>query len=66
MDAVQDQADPRGEVHFSQSTIATLLGVSRQSVNEALGRLRDQDVVETGYRYIRVIDRERLGVVAPG
>ncbi len=65
-DLLLEEADGRGEVHFSQSTIATLLGVSRQSVNEALGRLRDQDVVETGYRYIRVIDRGRLGVVATG
>lgn len=65
-DLLLEEADLRGEVHFSQSTIATLLGVSRQSVNEALGRLRDQDVVETGYRYIRVIDRGRLGVVATG
>lgn len=65
-DLLLEEADSRGEVHFSQSTIATLLGVSRQSVNEALGRLRDQRVVETGYRYIRVIESERLAVVASG
>lgn len=65
-DLLLEEADTRGEVHFSQSTIATLLGVSRQSVNEALGRLRDQGVAETGYRYIRVLDRDRLAVVASG
>lgn len=65
-DLLLEEADSRGEVHFSQSTIATLLGVSRQSVNEALGRLRDQGVVETGYRYIRVMKSDRLAVVAAG
>lgn len=65
-DLLLEEADDRGEVHLSQSTIATLLGVSRQSVNEALSRLRDQNVVETGYRHIRVLDGDRLGVVAGG
>lgn len=63
-DLLLEEADRTGEVHLSQSTIATLLGVSRQSVNEALGRLRDQKVVETGYRHIRVLNSERLGIVA--
>lgn len=63
-DLLLEEADKTGEVHLSQSTIATLLGVSRQSVNEALGRLRDQKVVETGYRHIRVLNPERLGIVA--
>jgi CRP-like cAMP-binding protein len=63
-DLLAEEADDRGEVRLSQSTIATLLGVSRQSVNEALGRLRDQNVVETGYRHIRVLDADRLAVVA--
>jgi hypothetical protein len=35
-------------------------------VNEALGRLRDQEIVETGYRNIRVLDAAKLGVVANG
>lgn len=62
-DLLLEEADRSGEVHLSQSTIATLLGVSRQSVNEALGRLRDQKVVETGYRHIRVLNLERLAIV---
>lgn len=65
-DLLLEEADRTGEVHLSQSTIATLLGVSRQSVNEALGRLRDQRLVETGYRHIRVLDQKRLEVVANG
>jgi CRP-like cAMP-binding protein len=59
-DLLGEEADRRGDVNLSQTTIATLLGVSRQSVNEALSRLRDQEAVETGYRHIRVLDAEKL------
>lgn len=59
-DLLEEEADGRGDVRLSQTTIATLLGVSRQSVNEALGRLREQGAVETGYRHIRVLDSEKL------
>lgn len=51
-------------VRLSQATIANLLGVSRQSVNEALARLKEQNLVGTGYRTIRVLDRESLALVA--
>lgn len=63
-DLLAEEADRRKDVTLSQSTIAALLGVSRQSVNEALGRLRDQDLVETGYRRIRVLDPEKLAAIA--
>ena len=59
-----DEADAYGEVHLSQSSLATLLGASRQSVNEALSDLRRRGMAETGYRRIRVVDRDALtGVV---
>lgn len=63
-DLLAEEAETRSEIALSQSTIATLLGVSRQSVNEALGRLRDQDLVETGYRRIRILDRDKLAGIA--
>ena len=63
-DLLAEEGSRRRDVTLSQSTIATLLGVSRQSVNEALGRLRDQELVETGYRRIRVLDAERLARIA--
>jgi len=52
-----DDADKRGEVKLSQSAIATLLGASRQSINEALAEFKASDAIETGYRTIRVLDR---------
>lgn len=61
-----DEADGNGGVHLSQSAIATLLGASRQTVNEALSDLRREEAVETGYRHIRVKDRDKLShVVQP-
>ena len=59
-----DEADAKGAVHLSQSAIATLLGASRQTVNEALSDLRHDDVVETGYRRILVKDRTQLATLA--
>jgi CRP-like cAMP-binding protein len=59
-----DEADGRGEVHLSQSAIATLLGASRQSVNEALAELRRAGAVETGYRVVKVLDREAAAATA--
>ena len=43
-----DEADQFGEVHLSQGSLATLLGASRQSVNEALSELRRSGAAETG------------------
>lgn len=63
-DLLGEEADVRGDIRLSQTTIATLLGVSRQSVNEALGRLREQGAVETGYRHIRVLDSDRLARIS--
>lgn len=51
-----DEADDHGEVHLAQQGIARLLGVSRQSVNEAIGELKERGVVETGYRLIHLVD----------
>ncbi len=59
-----DEADRYGEVHLSQSSLATLLGASRQSVNEALSSLRADNLVETGYRVVRVLDEDGLADIA--
>jgi CRP-like cAMP-binding protein len=59
-----DESDAYGEVHLSQSALATLLGASRQSVNEALSDLRRRGMAETGYRVIRVLDTAGLARIA--
>jgi len=61
-----DEADDRGEIHLSQAAIAGLLGASRQSVNEALSELRARGAVETGYRLIRLVDRDAARTAATG
>lgn len=63
-DLLAEEAMLQRKVPLSQSSIATLLGVSRQSVNEALGELREGGIVETGYRMIEVMDLDALRAVA--
>lgn len=59
-----DEADGFGEVHLSQSSLATLLGASRQSINEALSEFRKAGLVETAYRMVRVLDQDELATIA--
>ena len=59
-----DEADAYGEVHLSQSSIADLLGASRQSVNEALASFKVDGAIDTGYRLIQVADAELLAGIA--
>ena len=59
-----DEADDFGEVHLSQTSLADLLGASRQSVNEALAGFRVSGAIETGYRVIRVLDEDSLATVS--
>ena len=63
-DLLLEESERRREMNISQATIAALLGVSRQSVNEALGRLREVEAVATGYRTIHIIDIDKLTEVA--
>ena len=60
---VLDEADRYGEVRLSQTSLANLLGASRQSVNQALSELKRKGALETGYRIIRVVDREALEAI---
>lgn len=63
-DLLVEESRPNSEVRLSQATIAALLGVSRQSVNEALGKLRDDGVIETGYRRVAILDESALRAAA--
>lgn len=63
---VEESKKQNGDIELSQSAIATLLGASRQTVNEAIGTLRELGAIETGYRQITVVDPEMLSGVASG
>jgi CRP-like cAMP-binding protein len=63
---IEESTKGKPEIELSQAAIATLLGSSRQTVNEAIGTLRDMGAVETAYRKIAVVDPEKLDDVAAG
>ncbi len=65
-DLVAEEARHSPRVEISQAAIAVLLGVTRQSVNQAVARLRAAGVVATGYRKIEVLDAGRLAAIAGG
>jgi len=49
-----------GKVQATQSDLARLLGVTRSSLQRALGHLQDEGTVRTGYGVIIVADRAKL------
>jgi CRP/FNR family transcriptional regulator, cAMP and macrophage regulator len=63
---VEESERNAGAVELSQAAIAALLGASRQTVNEAIGTLRELGAIETGYRKITVVDADLLCEVAAG
>ena len=60
-DLILDEGESVG---LSQAAIASLLGASRQSVNEAVGELKAAGLITTGYRRIDILDRAGLRLVA--
>lgn len=54
-----DQA-PRGELRVTQEVIAVMLGVRREGVTEALGRLQHDGAIRCARGKIRVLDRALL------
>ncbi|MEX0827035.1 MAG: Crp/Fnr family transcriptional regulator [Acidimicrobiia bacterium] len=66
-DLLVEEASKTGpDLQLSQAAVATLLGSSRQTVNEAVRTLRDMGAINTGYRMISVVDSEKLNEVAAG
>jgi len=51
---------PGHELHVSHQLIAEMLGVRREGISAAAGKLQDAGVIHTGRRSIAVSDRERL------
>lgn len=64
--ATADDTDAQGRevARLSHATIAQLLGVRRQSVSRAMGRMRKRGLVEGGYREIILADVEGLHALA--
>ena len=63
-DLLHEESKEASDVELSQAAIATLLGASRQTVNESLATLKKMEAVETGYRRIIVLDRDLIARVA--
>lgn len=63
---IEESTHNSGSIELSQAAIGILLGASRQTVNEALGTLRELGAIETGYRRITVVDADTLTRVAAG
>jgi CRP-like cAMP-binding protein len=63
-DLLTEESRKHGDIELSQAAIATLLGVSRQSVNEALGAIRRTGAIATAYRKIEVVDADALVRIA--
>jgi len=63
-DLILEESRHTDTVQLSQAAIATLLAVSRQTVNESVARLKELGAVETGYRSIQVVDRLAVSEVA--
>ncbi|MDQ4142449.1 MAG: Crp/Fnr family transcriptional regulator, partial [Actinomycetota bacterium] len=54
------------EFCFSQSTLASMLGVHRSSVSSLLKDFEAQGLLEMSYRRIRILDAESLSAIACG
>ncbi len=64
--ALMGAADESGRVEISQSGLASLLGVGRQTINRALADLMAAGFVRTGYRYIEILDSDGLSALFEG
>lgn len=57
-------ADGQFSVRLSQSEIASLLAVSRQSLNKSLGDFEERGLLRRSYRRIELIDVDGISVIA--
>lgn len=62
-DLLLEEADAEGQVSLRQREIARLLGATRSAVNRAVADLRRLGAVESGYRTLRILDREPLAAL---
>ena len=55
-----DKGDQQHEVHLTQRELASLIGVSRETINKELKILRQKGIVSTARSSITICDLERL------
>ncbi len=55
---------PRMDLPVSQATLSALTGVSRQTVNRSIKKLVETGVLERIYGGVRIVDFEKLAVIA--
>ncbi len=60
----QEQGALNLRVRLSQTDLAAMLTLSRQTINKELGRLVDEAVIELSYKRITILDREALRCIA--
>jgi len=56
----EDNADAPVELPYSQSELASIIGVSRQTINQLMQTLAAQGLIEMGFRHVRVLAPEAL------
>jgi CRP-like cAMP-binding protein len=65
--ATSEEGEPIGPlVRLSQTDLAAMLGLSRQTINKELGRLVEEGAIDMRYKRIRIVDAERLARIAAG
>ena len=53
-------ADAQGKIACVQEDLAGILGASPMTLAKALTKLRNDGLIETGYRYVRILDQRGL------
>ena len=54
------------EIPVTQDEFAGLCGISRKTLGRVLGKLKQAEVIEVHYRSIKILDLEKLSVIAAG
>lgn len=53
-------AQPPVELPYPQSELASLIGVSRQTVNQLVRALVAEGLIERGFKYVRLLALQEL------
>ncbi len=56
----EDEIDTPVELPYSQSELASIVGVSRQTINQLMHALAAQGLIQTGFKHVRVLAPQEL------